>query len=176
MSRQRLRFSAAFDLRAAAGGRIIEGTAVRYGDVARLPWGRERFAAGAFEALASADVLLNRQHQRTAPLARTGGGGLELLDSPDALRIRAELPRTRDADDVLELIAAGILRGLSVEFGALRSRIVDGIETVSRAKLGAVGVVDRPAYPDSVIARERAAFEELARGADPGPGRVRFWL
>lgn len=173
MSRQRLRFSPAFDLRAEGGGRIIEGTAVRYGDVARLPWGRERFEAGAFEALASADVILNRQHQRTVPLARTGAG-LELRDSPEALRIRAELPRTRDADDVLELIAAGILRGLSVEFGALRSRIVDGIEAVSRAKLGNIGVVDRPAYPDSMIARERAAFEELAGGANPG--RLRVWL
>ena len=71
---------------------------------------------GAFGSLAGADVILNRQHDRNAPLARTGGGGLSLEDGPDVLGIRAELPPTREADDVLALVRSGVLRGLSVEF------------------------------------------------------------
>ena len=56
---------------------------------------RERFESGAFGDLATADVLLNAQHQRAVPLARTGGGGLVLLDTLMELRIDATLPETR---------------------------------------------------------------------------------
>ena len=171
---QRFRFSPAFDLRAEAESRVVSGTALRYGNVAVLPWGRERFEAHAFQVLATADVILNRQHQRHIPLARTGAG-LVLVDSDTALSVRAELPRTRDADDVLELIGAGILRGLSIEFLALRSRIVDGVEVISRAKLGNIGIVDRPSYSDSLIAREQAMFADLSRAA-PAQPPFRLWL
>ena len=77
-------------------GRRLSGTAVRYGDVATLPWGRERFTAGAFAPIG--DVLLNSQHDRRTPLARTGGGGLEIRDTAEALLIEAELPATGAAD------------------------------------------------------------------------------
>ncbi len=47
------------------------------------------------------DVVLNRQHQRTAPLARTGGGGLALTDTPTELRLAATLADTQDGRDVV---------------------------------------------------------------------------
>ena len=86
---------------AKGGGRTLSGTAIRYGDVARLPWGQERFEPGAFDDVAGADVILNVAHDRGRPIARTGGGGLVLADSADALTIRADLPATREADDAL---------------------------------------------------------------------------
>ena len=73
-------------------GRVLSGTAITYGDVARVGSMRERFAPGALGDLAGADVLLNVQHDRAQPLARTGGGGLTLTDSATGLEVRAELP------------------------------------------------------------------------------------
>ena len=67
-------------------GRTLSGVAMRYGSIAKLPWGPERFAPAAFGDVKAADVILNFQHDRSRPLARTGGGGLLLTDTPEALR------------------------------------------------------------------------------------------
>ena len=94
-------------------GRTLRGVLLRYGDVAKGY--KERILAGAFGDLSSADILLNLQHDRGRPLARTGGG-LTLTDGPEHLQVTAVLPETRDADDALKLIESGVLRGLSCEF------------------------------------------------------------
>ena len=81
------------ELRQGPGGRTLEGVAVQYGDLAQLPWGvEERIEPGAFQPLG--DVILNAHHDRAAPLARTGGGGLTLIDTPERLAFSAELPQT----------------------------------------------------------------------------------
>ena len=149
-------------------GRRLTGTAVRYGDTAALPWGRERFEAGAFAPLG--DVILNAAHDRSRPLARTGGGGLDLEDGAEALAIAATLPETREADDTLTLVRAGVLRGLSVEFRAVAERLEAGVRVIERAKLSAVAVVDTPAYPQSEIEARRAALAAAV------PRRRRVWL
>ena len=64
------------------------------------------------------DVILNIQHDRGKPIARTDGGGLVLTDSPQSLRIAATLNETRQCEDVLTLVRDRVLRGLSVEFRA----------------------------------------------------------
>ena len=99
------------------GDRTISGVAMRYGDVAELPWGdKERFEPGAFGNVGSSDVILNFQHDRKRPLARTGGSGLTLDDSSQELRLTAKLPDTREANDAIELVKQNIVRGFSVEF------------------------------------------------------------
>lgn len=148
------------------GERRLSGVAVRYGDTARLPWGRERIEAGAFAPVG--DVILNAQHERAAPLARTGAG-LELMDTADALTIRADLPATRAADDVLELVRSGVLRGLSIEFRAIAERIEAGVRVIERAMLSGIAVVDSPAYPQSEVEARRAAMPA------PAPRRG-YWL
>lgn len=147
-------------------GRVLSGTAIRYGDVATLPGGlRERFEPGAFGDVLTADVILNRQHQRGVPLARTGGGGLVLDDDLQRLAIHAELPETRDASDTLELVRSGVLRGLSIEFRALRETMRSGVRVISSARLAGVAVVDNGAYSGSDVA---------VRALDGG--RRRLWL
>ena len=146
-----------FELRADPEKRTLTGTAIRYGDVAALPWGKERFAAGAFGDVAGLDVILNDGHQRTVPLARTGGAGLVLSDSAERLAFSATLPATRAADDVLELVRTGVMRGASIEFWPEAERDEAGVRVVERAKLTAVGVVDKPAYPASEIQARMAA-------------------
>ena len=116
-------------------GRVLSGTAIRYGDVARIGGQREKFLPGSFPGVEGADVLLNRQHKRERPLARSQGGGLTVSDSPQALSIRAELPSTVDSDETLELVKSGVLRGLSIEFEALRESQENGTRVVTLAKL-----------------------------------------
>ena len=60
------------------------------------------------------------------------------------------MPATREGDDALELVKNGTLRGLSVEFRALRDRFVGDLREIGRAVLSGIGLVDRPAYPGSV--------------------------
>ena len=133
-----------------ADGRRLTGTAVRYGDVA--PNHRETFRAGAFGDVASLDIALTVQHSRSRIIARTGGGGLQLADSPLSLSVAADLPETREADDALTLVRRSVLRGLSIEFFPEdESTGGDGIRVVERAKLVAVSVVDSPAYPASTV-------------------------
>ena len=141
-----------------AEGRSLRGVAIRYGDTATLPWGRERFEAGAFGDVGAADVILNSSHDRGRPLARTGGGGLVLADSAEALRIEATLPATREADDVLALVRSRVLRGLSIEFAATDERIEAGVRVVTGATLRGIAVVDRPAYSASEVAARQAAL------------------
>ena len=151
------------------GERRLSGIAVRYGDTATLPWGKERFSPGAFAPLG--DVLLNAQHQRTVPLARTGGAGLALMDDAEALRIMADLPATRAADDVLVLVRTRVLRSLSIEFRAVTERMESGVRIIDKALLGAIGVVDHGAYPASEVEARQAAMAVLTRATS----RRRFW-
>lgn len=147
----------------------LQGIAVRYGDTATVEYApgvreTERLLPGCFGAdVDKADVILRFQHERTMPLARTRGGGLVLRDSPEALTATASLPQTPLAHEVLGLVTAGVLRGISLGFFARETRrAADGANEVVRAVLDHVAIVDRPAYPESVVAAKRAALE--ARG------------
>lgn len=157
---------AALELRADPEGRTLSGVAIRYGDTARLPFGLEKFEAGAFVDLSN--VRLDVQHDRGRIIARTGAG-LILTDSPEALTFEATLPETREADDTLRLVRADILRGASIEFRAMRERLERRTRIVSRALLGAVSVVDDPAYKLSAI-QARWNAPETRRP------RVSWWL
>ena len=155
-----------FELRA-EGERALSGVALSYGDVATLPWGRERFLPGAFGDVSKLDVLMDVAHDRGRALARTGGGGLILTDTPEALTVRAELAATREADDTLALIRGKVLRGLSIGFRAERERVEGDIRIVESAELRSVSIVDAPAYPESTV---------QARSKPSGAKRRRVWL
>ena len=72
------------ELRADAEGRVLRGTAVTYGDVASLPFGRERIEAGAFAPIG--DVILNASHDRTARLPARPAPGSTWPTLPSAWR------------------------------------------------------------------------------------------
>ena len=141
-------------------GRVLSGVALKYGDTAKLPWARERIDPGAFGDLSRADVILNSMHNRAIPLARTGGGGLELIDTAESLQIRASLPETTACNDVLSLVRAKVLRGLSIEFRADKEAWTQSekLRTIMRARLMAIAIVDQPAYPQSTIDAMRAKY------------------
>ena len=144
-------------------GRTLEGVAMSYSDVATLPGGaQERFEPGSFEDVEQVDCVLNVQHDRGRPLARSLGGGLVLSDSPTQLSIKATLPETRESNDVIELVKGKVLRGLSVGFIALQERFESGVRVIERAALRSIAVCDSGAYPSATV----SAREETARPAE----------
>ena len=139
-----------------AVGDAVEGTAIRYGDVATIGEFSERFERG---SIRFDDVIANIMHDRRKPVARTGSG-LTLSDGPDALRARIEAPDTTYGREMRELLSAGLLRGFSVEFRAIEDRWEGSTRIVKRAELTGIGIVDRPAYPDSAIASRMLAYRQ----------------
>ena len=148
-----------FEMRADVDNRKVEGTAVRYGDVADIGGlFRERIESGALRFNA-AGTMLNVQHRREKPVARTNGGGLQLNNTNTSLEVRAELVQTRDGDDALTLIRSQVLKGLSVEMHVKSDKWNrDYTErTISDAVLVGIGIVDFPAYSESTLTVARAA-------------------
>ena len=145
-------------------GRRLSGVGITYGEETRHRLGLERFEAGAFGDVSGLDVILNYQHDRDRPLARTGGGGLTLIDTKEVLEVKAELPATRAADDALELVRAKVLRGFSVEFRSITEERIDNVRSIQKAELSGMGLVDSPAYPGSKVeARVRLGTKLISR-------------
>lgn len=134
---------------------FVAGTVLPYNDEAVIAGGqlRERFLPG---SVIFDDVLLTPMHNRgmNLPLARTGGGGLELIDTPDSLEMRAQIPDTASGRDTQLLIQRGVIRGLSAEFIPLKERIVNGVREISKARLYNIAFVPRPAYRGSTLHRD----------------------
>ena len=137
----------AFEIRAADDG-TLTGTVVPYNTPTRIGSFREQFAPA---SLRFDDVILNRQHQRGVALARTGGGGLTLVDSAEALRASITMLDTQDGRDVMTLIRGKVLRGLSAEFKMIREEWTGDLRTIRDAVLLGVGIVDSPQYAGATV-------------------------
>ena len=152
------------ELRADASKRTLEGTLIRFDDTARIAGVfNERVQSGAFSY---EDVLLNLQHQRHIPLARSGPN-LRISEDCQSLQLVATLANTAAANDALALVEAGVLRGFSSEFVVREDQWSNGGEDrlIIRATLYGVGVVDTPAYPKSTI-DARAAYIDTIKAPD----------
>ena len=133
-------------------GAVITGIAMPYRSVARIAGAfDESVEPGAFGDVAGLDVVLNKMHMRSEPIARTGKGGLTLTDSSTELRLKAEIPSYRA--DIRDQVSRGILSGFSVEM------FVDGEDwpstdrrIIRAARLTGIGLVDRAAYGKATAA------------------------
>ena len=136
------------ELEIRAEGRRLVGPAIQYGEVS--PSHRERFDSGAFNLGDGRTRWLDVAHDPERVVAFTGGGGLELRDTPAALEVSATLPRIPAADRALADVQAGTLKGFSIEFNAEAERRESGIRVVERAGLIGIGLVAHPSYTGSV--------------------------
>lgn len=138
------------ECRLSKDGAMVEGIAMRYGDIAMIGgMFRERFEPRSLEF---DDVTLNVMHDRSLPLANTKGGTLTLNDSPSQLEVRAQPVLTQHAADAMAMLKNSLLSGFSLEFRALEETYERDLRIVHRAKLVGIGLVDKPAYGDSVAA------------------------
>ena len=123
-----------------------------------LPYGeRARDRAEVFEVGSlkwdEAGIVLNRQHQRAAPILR-----LHPVEVEGRLVVDAEIPDTTAGRDALAEIRSGLFRGLSIEFRAVKQSIVAGVRRISEAVLTGAALCDSPAYESATVeARAHAA-------------------
>ena len=144
-----------------ADGRTLVGAAMRYGDLS--PSHRERWEPGA--ARVSPDLAPTLGHRTGRVLAY--GSDVEVEDRPDALIVRARLPRTEVAEEALAGVANGRYRGWSVEFRPERERRdPSGIRVIERAAVPGLALVDAPSFPGSTVEARRRLGPTL-RGSVP---------
>ena len=142
-----------------ADGNIV-GVVINYKDTAKFDRFSERINPTAF-ADSLDDVILNVQHNRERPIARSPDT-LTLTNTADALTLRADLTGTKDGEDALRMVQKGLLRGLSVEMQVIKEHWDSKakLRTINRAALMGIGLVDRPAYSQSEIERAEQRFFE----------------
>ena len=150
-------------LRASENGRGVVGTAIVYNSETKLPWGtREKIMPGAL-VWDEEKTILNLQHQRQKPLARSGKNGtLKLIDSPSELKFEAEIVKTTDGDNALALIGDNVIRGASIEFSVEKSDYDGELEIIRAGKLFGIGLVDIPQYEEAYVEKMREFHREAA--------------
>ena len=156
-------------------GRTVFGLAVPFGVPSRIAdWQgnySETFARGSFAK------TIREQGSRVKVLAHHDTrfllAGQPILRETDAgLEIEASIARTRDGDDVLELIRVGALDSFSVGFSPVKGGDDwnDDMTEVTRrqVRLHEVSLVPFPAYDDALVAGTRTTtVTPLSRdGAD----------
>ena len=142
-----------------AEGRKVRGLALPFEVETRVGAGLERFQRGSVST--TGEALLNLHHEQTRPLAREPLS-LRFEARDDGLHLEADLPLTREADDALALVDAGVLTGLSVEFRASREVMQGGVRVIQAAVVRGVALVVRAAYPQTSL--EVRADDGLAGG------------
>lgn len=137
-----------FELRAVSDeGATLEGVAMPFNSRGTVGRFTEEFMPG---SLKYGDVLVNLQHNPDRIVARTDGG-LTLAETREALLARIELPDTGEGRDARVLVSKGVLRGLSVEFRAIKDRWQGTHRIIEEAMLDSIGIVARPAYAGATI-------------------------
>ena len=134
---------------------VVSGVIVRYGDVAQLGVRvTEHIERGAFTV---GQWWANRMHERKDILGITGDN-LTLIDDRDALRFRLALAPTPEGERAAYELAHGWLRGASIELGepgTVTARYEGLRRIVQKSPAVRFALVDKPAYPDSLLQLNR---------------------
>lgn len=147
----------------AAEGRTLTGYGIMFDSPTHIAGFQERFRPGSFSnSIAKDDIRLLIEHLPHPVLARSRSGTLRVWDDGRGLRVTAELPDTRDAEDLLVSVRRGDKTGMSVGFITVQDNWEDGLRSVTEAALVEVSVVTFPAYEDAeVAARSAKRYESL---------------
>ena len=142
-----------FEFRASDSGLgVVSAVIVRYGDVAKVGMGlTEEVGRGSFTV---GQWWANRMHERQAILGATGSN-LKVVEGADALRFRLELPATQLGRDTAYELDEGFLLGASVELGMVTATYRGAHRLITKSTAIRFALVDKPAYPDSLLKLNR---------------------
>lgn len=148
-------------------GREIYGRAVPYDVVIKVPdddyscWIREKFVPGSFARSIKErghKVKLLTSHDRRKLAV---GRAVDLREEIDGLHASFEVAKTRDGDELLELVRSGVVDCFSIGFEPVRNhrehdRKNGDLVTRLEAKLVEVSAVNFPSYEDALIGGVRS--------------------
>ncbi len=107
-------------LRSEGEGKVAFGVVLPYDSWSKPIYGCyiEKFRAGAFTKHLGTkpDVYATVEHDFDRLLGRSTSGTLRLIDTPEALTMEVDLPKTSYANDLAELISRKDFRGMSFIF------------------------------------------------------------
>lgn len=134
------------------GKKIIRGYPILFDSPARIGDWTEYVRRGALDNVDLSELMLFGFHDTAKPLAKAGINMRTEVDDK-GLFIEAELPDTREAHDVYELVSSGIISGMSYWFAA--SDVRNDHEKMTSEILQfkwvrEVSVVTFPAYPETL--------------------------
>jgi len=156
-------------------GRTLVSRLVPYNVVAQVNDGagpyKERFLPGAFNAQTRAahriKAFLNFRHRQG--LGDQIGHATRIEDRQDGLHGELRVLENPDGDKALQLVRAGVLDKLSIEFEAMKSKVNDGIVERVSARLIGVALVPEGAYPGAEVISVREVVEPPREEEQPKP-------
>lgn len=147
----------------------IAGYASRFGEV---DLGRDAVAPGAFAKslarLGAKGVRMLFQHDPDRPI----GCWTQLVEDATGLRVTGRIARdTHDGREVLALLKAGAVDGLSIGFKTVRARTDPGtgVRTILEADLWEISVVTFPMLP-------AARIDTIKSARKPSVRELEHWL
>ena len=141
-------------------GRLV-GVLMAYGTKAR---DREEIFESRSLSWPESGILINRQHQRTAPVMR-----VTPVVEGNEVRIDAPLPDTTAGRDIAAEVRSGLFKGMSIEFRAVKQTIVGGVRRITAAVLSGAAIVDSGSYAGATV-------EVRAKGSATRPTEATLWL
>ena len=122
----------------------LTGTIATFGETSRDSR-RHVFTPGSL-TWDPAGIVLNRQHQRAAPITRV----VPMVDG-DRIVVDHVLPDTVAGRDAASEIRSGLMTGLSTEVRIDRDTRDGGRRLIQEAELVGVGLVDRAAFESTQV-------------------------
>ena len=142
------------------------------GTVARLPWGSEEFRAGWAKNLGTDVMIANRMHNRDQPLGWSDTEYLTIVDNEERMTAELILPNTTAGRDAAEELSPKrrMLRGLSLEFITTKDDTdYRDHRVVMEGRMFGFGVVDKPAYGESLVKMKQVGGVPVALRAGFAP-------
>jgi len=148
----------------------LTGRIIVYGDKAERGYWHKWNDVVEAGAITLEDVIVNLQHQRTVPVARQGTEYLDITDSETEMLMELTYPDNYGGRLAKEYVETGVLRGLSMELRITKSDWSPDYSqrTIKAGTLRGIGIVDKPAFPQSTL---DAAAEDLP----PEPPKAKPW-
>ena len=159
-----------------ADERELSGYAIVFNSLSQDLGGfKERIAPSAVDRTLrggkNVDALLDHRRESLTILGNTDTGTLRMTKDRDGLRVRITPPNTSAAKDAIEVIRAGLVKGMSFAFRVWPNgddwEEEDGllVRTVTDMEFSEVSVVVNPAYLDTEISARTATADAAALAA-----------
>lgn len=153
-------------------GRTVDVRIVPFGEIARVadppdfePYDEE-FLPGVFDHQLNAANRVHANYEHGKGISDVVGHGVSLRSESDGYHLTSAIHRTNNGDTALELINAGALPGVSVEFHPVRNVRNGSLIQRAKANLRGFAFCRQGAYASAQVLAVRADEQEAAQTLD----------